>query len=34
MGDEGSYLPKWSAVVYMKLQNNRDSVERAINKFV
>ena len=25
-GDEGSYLSKWYAVVFMNLQNNRDSV--------
>ena len=30
-GGEGSYLPKWEAVVFMKIQSNRD---RAITKFV
>ena len=34
MGDEGSYLPKWQAVVFMNLKNNRDLVWKAITNFV
>ena len=34
MWDEGSYLPKWKAVVFMKCQNNRDSTWKVITKSV
>ena len=33
-GGEGSYLSKWKAFEFMKIQNNRASASRAITKVV